>query len=130
MKYARQLHDHAIEGASRRSLTRIGRAPSMRLQLHTASTGTSTSSHGHRSEPGWWKPAWHGTGEWTREPRSERCSGQGGYRDIRPASKHQLGGDGRPPLPRADASALHAGAARASQVRTVGPKQGGTAEEA
>ncbi len=28
-------------------------------------------SHGHRSEPGECKPAWHDEGEWTREPRSE-----------------------------------------------------------
>ena len=40
----------------------------MRLQLKTASTGTSSRSHGHRSEPGWCKPAWYGIGEWTREP--------------------------------------------------------------
>jgi hypothetical protein len=25
----------------------------------SASTGTSTPSYGHRSEPGWCEPAWH-----------------------------------------------------------------------
>ena len=50
------------------SLTATRPEPSMRLQLKTASTGTSSRSHGHISEPGWWKPAWYGIGEWTREP--------------------------------------------------------------
>ena len=50
------------------SLTATRREPSMRLQLKTASTGTSSRSHGHSSEPGWCKPAWYGIGEWTREP--------------------------------------------------------------
>jgi hypothetical protein len=45
--------------------------PSMRLQLQTATTGTSTGTHGQQSEPEWWKPAWHDVREWTREPRSE-----------------------------------------------------------
>lgn len=49
---------------------------SMRLQLKTASTGMSSRSHGHCSEPGWWKPAWYGIGEWTREPRMAYGIGQ------------------------------------------------------
>lgn len=90
----------------------------MRLQLHTASTGTSSPSHGHRSEPGWCKPAWHGTGEWTREPRSERSSGE------------PVGGDGRLPLSRASASASQVSArAYRARVRITDPNQGGTAEE-
>jgi len=91
----------------------------MRLQLQMASTGTSSSSHGHHSEPEWCKPAWHDTSEWTREPRPD---GSGD-------PSQTLGGDGRPPLSRASASVISDPCVPSADPATA-PNQGGTTEDA
>jgi len=67
------------------------------LNRWSASTGTSSPPSDQLSEPGWCEPAWVVAGEWTREPRPERRRTDG-----------CVGGDGRPPLPRAGASAAPA----------------------
>src|SRR3990170_8667677 len=63
----------------------------MRLPIEDGIDRDEYPSHGHSSEPGWCKPAWHGEGEWTREPRSE---------SRRTSDRWAVGGDGRPPLAR------------------------------